>query len=172
MSVATQTQAVSALYREHHPWLLGWLRRKLGCPHSAADLSHDTFLRVLGQPQQLAQVREPRAWLTTIAHGLVVDQARRRALERAYLEALAGQPESSHPSAETRALLVDCLARIDAMLDGLHPRARSALLLSRLDGLAYPDIAQQLGVSLSTVEKHMAAALRHCVAMRADMPWT
>jgi RNA polymerase sigma factor (sigma-70 family) len=67
---------------------------------------------------------------------------------------------------------VDCLARIDAMLDGLHPRARSALLLSRLDGLAYPDIAQQLGVSLSTVEKHMAAALRHCVAMRADMPWT
>jgi RNA polymerase sigma factor (sigma-70 family) len=172
MSVATQTQAVSALYQEHHHWLLGWLRRRLGCPHSAADLSHDTFLRVLGQPQQLAQVREPRAWLTTIAHGLVVDQARRRALERAYLEALAGQPESSHPSAETQALLVDCLARIDAMLDGLHPRARSALLLSRLDGLAYPDIAQQLGVSLSTVEKHMAAALRHCVAMRADMPWT
>jgi len=172
MSLATQTQAISALYREHHPWLLSWLRRKLGCPHSAADLSHDTFLRVLGQPQQLAQVREPRAWLTTIAHGLAVDQARRKALERAWLEALAGQPESSYPSAETQAMLLDTLARIDAMLDGLHPRARTVLLLSRLDGLSYLEIARQLGVSLSTVEKHMAAALRHCVAMRAELPWT
>lgn len=172
MSLATQTQAVSALYHEHHPWLLAWLRRRLGCPHHAADLSHDTFVRVLGQPQQLAQLREPRAWLTTIARGLVVDQARRRSLEQAYLEALAGLPENSHPSAETQALLLDSLVRIDAMLDGLHPTARSALLLSRLDGMAYPDIGRQLGVSLSTVEKHMAVALRHCVAMRADMPWS
>jgi RNA polymerase sigma factor (sigma-70 family) len=172
MSVATQTQAVSALYLEHHHWLLGWLRRKLGCPHSAADLSHDTFLRVLGQPHQLAQVREPRAWLTTIAHGLAVDQARRKALERAWLEVLACQPESSCPSAETQALLMDCLARIDAMLDGLHPKARTVLLLSRLDGLGYLEIARQMGVSLSTVEKHMATALRHCIAMRAELPWT
>ena len=171
MSVATQTQAVSALYLEHHHWLLCWLRRKLGCPHSAADLSHDTFLRVLGQPHQLAQVREPRAWLTTIAHGLAVDQARRKALERAYLEALACQPESSYPSAETQAMLMDCLARIDAMLDGLHPRSRTVLLLSRLDGLGYLEIARQMGVSLSTVEKHMATALRHCVAMRAELSW-
>ena len=172
MSVATPTQAVSALYLEHHHWLVGWLRRKLGCPHNAADLSHDTFVRVLGRPHELAQLREPRAWLSTIAQGLVVDQARRRALEKAYLEALAGQPESSHPSAEAQAELIDCLARIDAMLAGLHPRARSVLLLSRLDGLAYPDIARQMDVSLSTVEKHMATALRHCVAMRAELPWT
>lgn len=171
MSVATQTQIVSALYLEHHPWLLGWLRRKLGCPHSAADLSHDTFVRVLGQPQALAQVREPRAWLTTIARGLAVDQARHQALERAYLEALARLPESSYPSAEARAMLIDCLARIDAMLDGLHPKARTVLLLSRLDGLGYVEIARQLGVSLSTVEKHMATALRHCVVMRAEQPW-
>lgn len=174
MSVATQaqTQAVSTLYVEHHPWLLGWLRRKIGCPHSAADLSHDTFVRVLGRPQELAQVREPRAWLTTIAHGLAVDQARRHALERAYFEALSGLPERNYPSAESQASLIDCLARIDAMLGGLHPKARTVLLLSKLDGLSYLEIASQMGVSLSTVEKHMATALRHCLAMRAELPWT
>ncbi|HCX83422.1 MULTISPECIES: sigma-70 family RNA polymerase sigma factor [unclassified Rhodoferax] len=171
MSVAPPMQTVSTLYLEHHPWLLGWLRRKLGCPHNAADLSHDTFVRVLGQPQALAQVREPRAWLTTIARGLAVDQARRQTLERAYLEALAGLPESHTPSTEDQAMLINCLARIDAMLDGLHPKARTVLLLSRLDGLGYVAIAQQMGVSLSTVEKHMATALRHCMAMRAELPW-
>jgi RNA polymerase sigma factor (sigma-70 family) len=171
MSVAPPMPTISTLYLEHHPWLLGWLRRKLGCPQNAADLSHDTFVRVLGQPQALAQVREPRAWLTTIAHGLAVDQARRHALERAYLEALAGLPEGRYPSTEEQALLMDCLARIDTMLDGLHPKARTVLLLSRLDGLTYLEIACQMGVSLSTVEKHMATALRHCMAMRAELPW-
>lgn len=174
MSVAIQTQklAVSALYIEHHHWLLAWLRRKIGCPHSAADLSHDTFVRVLGHPQALAQVREPRAWLTTIAHGLIVDQTRRRALERAYLEALAGLPEGTCPSPEDQAIVIDCLAHIDAMLNGLHPKARTVLLLSRFDGLGYSEIARRMGVSLSTVEKHMAAALRHCLAMRTTLPWT
>ena len=38
---------VEVLYNDHHHWLTGWLRRKLGCPESAADLAQDTFIRVL-----------------------------------------------------------------------------------------------------------------------------
>ena len=51
---------------------------------------------------------------------------------------------------------------IDALLDGLKPRTRRVFLLSRLEGKSYPAIARQLQVSLSTVEKDMAQALRHC----------
>jgi len=63
-------------------------------------------------------------------------------------------------------LLIEALVRIDAMLDGLSAKARSAFLLSRLDGLSYREIAKQLGVSLSSVEKYMASAIRHCLALR------
>ena len=66
---------------------------------------------------------------------------------------------------------LDCIARIDAMLDGLHPKARTVLLLSRLEGWSYPEIAHKMDVSLSTVEKHMAAGLRHCLALRSSLPW-
>lgn len=114
----------------------------------------------------VASPREPRAFLGAIAHGLVVDHDRRRELERVYLEALAQVPQVPAPSPETRLLMTEALARIDALLDGLKPRARSALLLSRLEGLPYPAIAEHLGVSLSTVEKDMAVALRHCYWMR------
>ncbi|WP_350649943.1 sigma factor, partial [Pseudomonas sp. HY13-MNA-CIBAN-0226] len=38
---------VEVLYNDHHHWLTGWLRRKLGCPDNAADLAQDTFIRVL-----------------------------------------------------------------------------------------------------------------------------
>ncbi|WP_198089204.1 sigma-70 family RNA polymerase sigma factor [Variovorax sp. E3] len=157
---------VETLYGEHHGWLVGWLRRKLGHAGDAADLAQDTFLRVLGRPREVTEVREPRAWLTTIAHGLVVDHVRRRTLERACLEAIAALPEQQAPSPETQLLLVEALVRIDTMLDGLQPKARSAFLLSRLDGLGHAEIAQRLNVSLSSVEKYMATAIRHCLALR------
>ena len=98
--------------------------------------------------------------------GEVLDHIRRRKLERAYLDELALLPEAQAPSPETRALLLETLVRIDRMLDGLNAKAKAAFLMSRLDGLTYPDIAATLRVSVSSVEKYMAAAIRHCYELR------
>lgn len=169
MSIADSNsqQTIHALYSDHHRWLVGWLRHRLGCVHQANDLAQDTFVRVLTRRYALSSVREPRAWLTTIANGLVVDHMRRQRLELAYLEAIVDLPGAELPSEETRLLLLEMLTRIDAMLEGLNPKVRTAFLLSRLEGWSYPDIALHLGVCLSSVEKYMATALRHCLAMRS-----
>ena len=50
-------QAVHELYTEHHGWLFAWLRKKLGCPHHAADLSHDPFVRIMGSRERLGPLR-------------------------------------------------------------------------------------------------------------------
>lgn len=152
---------VQSLYSNHHGWLHGWLRKKLGCTHNAADLAQDTFVRVLTKTQPLA-VSEPRAFLATIANGLVVDFHRRRALERAYLDTLAALPEPQLPSLEARAIVLEALAAIDAMLDGMKPAVRQAFMLSQLDGLSYAEIALQLKVSVRTVNNYMLKALEHC----------
>lgn len=166
LSSSAAADPLHLLYVNHHQWLCGWLRRKLSNPADVADLAQDTFVRALGKPLLPQSLREPRAWLSTVAHGLVVDLARRQALERAYLESLAFQAPALHPSAEERMLVLEALVRIDAMLDGLNPKARAAFLLSRLDGLSHAEIAQRLDVCLSSVEKYMATALRHCLAWR------
>ncbi|MPT27461.1 MAG: sigma-70 family RNA polymerase sigma factor [Achromobacter sp.] len=157
---------VCALYADHHHWLVTWLRRKLGCGFDAADIAHDTFHRLLVQPERARALHEPRAYLTTLAHGLAVDHIRRRRLERAYLDEIALLPEEHAPSPETRALLFETLVRIDRMLDGLSAKAKKAFLMSRLDGMTYPDIAAALRVSLSSVEKYIATAIRHCYELR------
>ncbi|MFT3814778.1 MAG: sigma-70 family RNA polymerase sigma factor [Acidovorax sp.] len=158
---------IQTLYRDHHGWLRDWLRRQLGCSHNAADLAHDTFVRLLSR-QAPAQPRDPRAYLTTIAHGLVVDFHRRRALERAYLESLAALPEPQAPSPEERAIVLEALVAIDAMLDGMKPAVRQAFLLSQLEGLAYAQIAARLGVTVRTVNNYMLKALEHCYRVVAD----
>ncbi|MCW0038470.1 RNA polymerase subunit sigma, partial [Acinetobacter baumannii] len=84
---------VATLYTDHHGWLQGWLRKKLGDVHQAADLAHDTFVRLLARDEPV-QAREPRAFLTTVAQRVLANHYRRQQLERAYLEALAQAPQS------------------------------------------------------------------------------
>ena len=158
---------VDGLYRDHRPWLFGWLRRRLGCEHRAEDLAQDVFLRVI-QGRKTVRTGEARALLTTIAKGLVVDHQRHAALEHAYLAYLAAIPEAYAPSPEEQAGQLQSLARLDRLLDGLPPKARSAFLLSQLDGLTYPEIARRLDVSLSSVQQYMVRAMSACYAAFHD----
>lgn len=157
---------IASLYADHHGWLYGWLRRKLGDTCDAADLAHDTFVRVMVSrrlPPQLGT--QPRALLTHIAKGLVVDHWRRQEVERAYLEALALMPEAHAPSAETRLLILESLVRIDAMLGRLPARTREIFLLVQLDGLGYQQVADQLDIALITVKRHMRTAYIACLGL-------
>ena len=160
---SVSSSAIAELYFDHHHWLQGWLRKKLGCPHHAADLAHDTFMRLLRPGERAAEARAPRAYLATIARGLLIDHWRRQDIERAWLDTLAALPEPLAPSPEARALLLETLLRIDALLDQLPPRVREAFLLAQLDGLTYREIGAQLGVGERMVKKYMARAMAHCL---------
>jgi RNA polymerase sigma-70 factor (ECF subfamily) len=152
---------VESLYAEHHGWLQGWLRRKLGNTFDAADLAHDTFVRVLGKNAG-EHIREPRAYLTTIAGGLLATHWRRHALEQAWLATLAARPMAMAPSPEERLLILETLEEIARLLDGLPAQVREAFLLSQLDGLSYAQIAERLGITVNVVQKAMTRALAHC----------
>lgn len=160
--VQPSSQAVAALYQSHHSWLTGWLRSKIGNPADAADVAHDTFVRVLQSRLGDDGIHEPRGYLSTIARGLVIDLWRRRALEQAYLQVLAALPPEHLPSLEAQALMKEHLIEADRMLDGLGPKVKHAFLLSQIDGLPYPAIAQRLGVSPRTVSNYLAKAMMHC----------
>jgi len=110
-----------SLYIDHHGWLNTWLRSKLGNAADAADLAQDTFVRLLNR-HELLELKAPRAFLRTVAKGIVIDHWRREELERAYLEAIAHLPCNESPSPESRELVFELLESIAKMLDGLAPR--------------------------------------------------
>ncbi|AZC31248.1 sigma-70 family RNA polymerase sigma factor [Pseudomonas chlororaphis] len=156
-------QSLDALYRDHRSWLESWLRQRMGNAWDAADLSQDTFLRVLTSSQQLVDLREPRAYLVTVGKRLLSNFYTRRKLEQAYLDALASLPEDSVPSPEQRWVLLETLQALDELLDGLAPVVRRAFLWSQLEGLGYREIAERLDVSERTVKRYMAEAYEHCL---------
>ena len=134
---------VALLYRQQHSWLTRWLRQRLNCSQSAADLAQDTFIRLLNKK-----------------------------LERAYLEALATLPEPVVPSLETQAILLETLIALDAALDGLERPVREAFLLSQVDGLGHAEIAQRLAVSITTVKRYIIKAGALCIMLdhSLDLP--
>lgn len=155
---------IGVMYRAHYGWLAGWLRKKLGCTSQAADLAQDTFVRVLAS-REATVLREPRAYLGTIAHGLMVNHLRRRDLERTYLAALATMPDPLAASPEDHALALEALYQVDAMLDTLPSKVRRAFLMAQFDGMAYAEIAAALGVSDRMVRKYMAQAMLACLML-------
>lgn len=163
--------AVTVLYTEHHAWLRGWLNRRLDNRSDAFDLAQDTFMRLLGtqgaSPQTDAALREPRAYLATIAKRLLLNHFRRQSLEQAYLDALASLPEQLVPSPEQRLLLLEVLQEIDAMLSNLPVKVRTVFVMAQVEEMTYAEIATTLGIGERSVKRYMAQAMAECI-MLAD----
>ncbi|WP_029043115.1 MULTISPECIES: sigma-70 family RNA polymerase sigma factor [Cupriavidus] len=156
---------IRVLYENNHDWLCQWLRRRLDCRDEAVDLAHDTFLRLLRRPDEVPGIGEPRAFLTTIARGLLNDHWRRRSLEEAWLEALAALPVEMAVSPENLVSMQQELQHLDAMLAELAPKAREVFVLSQLEGLTYKQIADRTRLSDRTVKRYMAQGFTLCLTL-------
>lgn len=169
---STNDHAIGSLYSEHCGWLQHWLARRFGGSFNSADvadLTQDTFVRLLLKPRYFDGASEARAFLCTVARGLCIDQWRRRQIERAWLESLAAQPEYHEPSAEYRTILLETLHEVDAMLRRLSDKARHAFLLAQVYGKTYREIAEEVGVSERMIKKYMAQAMFQCLLLEAGV---
>ncbi len=102
-----------------------------------------------------------RTFLFTIARNLLTDLARRRAIVSfelmASLESLDAAGEA--PSAETIVSAREELHQLQKVTETMPPQCRRVFLLRRVEALPFAEIADRLGLSVSTVEKHLARAI-------------
>lgn len=162
-------QDLHVLYNTHHGWLYDWLRRRLGSAADAADLAHDTFLRLILKPvaSEFSNAAQARCYLRTTASNLCVDLWRRRSIEQAWLDVLAARPEPVMPSAEHQVMVLQALNEIDAMLRNLPLNAARAFSMAIGCEMSSEEVAQELGVSTRMVRKYVAQAMLHCLRLEA-----
>lgn len=158
---------VAALFRAHYLWLCSRLRQYLGNVSSVEDIAAETFVQLLEAPQVIA-IREPRALLTTIARRLIHELWRRRDLERRHLDQLQLLDQPTAPSPEELAQLTQALHGLDRTLARLPGKVRATFLLSRVDGLTYPQIATELGISPRSVSVYMTRCTALCARHSAN----
>jgi RNA polymerase sigma factor (sigma-70 family) len=124
----------------------------------AEDLAQEALLRT-AEAGAKAPVDAPLHLLFRIARNAVID--RLRAKGRASALFRPGEADASDPAANPERILIasERLRRALAVIDAMPPKRREVFLLHRLEGLSYAQIAKRAGISIKTVEKHMALAM-------------
>ncbi len=157
------------LVAAHQHSLEKYLTRKLESPEDAREVAQEAYLRIhrMEQPQQLDNAR---AFLFQVASNLAVDQLRRRTLHFRFLKSEKSQLpdeevlDSSAAVASPEQILAarEKLSAMYAAVDELPFKVKQAFLLHRRSGMSYAEIAEALDVSVSSVEKYLLQALKHC----------
>jgi len=159
-------QKLNQLYSQNYTWLHAWLRKKMLCEHHSADVAQDTFVRILTSKNALKNMREARAYLTSIAKNLLIDRARRQRLEQAYLAELALTYQDfagfSAPSPEEIYQTISILEQVCLVLEGLSANAQQAFIRHYIEGETQVVIAKDLAVSTKMVQKYLVQALVKC----------
>lgn len=155
---------IKTLFLAHRRELQAYLTQKLRDGETAADLTQEAFLRFAEHgPAATAAVAHPRAYLYRTAHNLAVDHVRRRQRERTDPTPstdMAGIADDL-PSPERVAAAHDEMTTVRGALLELPERTRQVFALTRIEGLTYGEVARRLQISDSSVQKHLAKAIRH-----------
>lgn len=151
-------QRLDLLYRDHAPALAKRLRRRVGCGEEASDLVHEAFARLL-LAAAVQRLREPEAFLGRIVRNLLIDRSRRLAGKAAHLP-IENAAELSVRADQADAIELEQMRdRYRQVVASMPPRTREVFLLHRVDELGYKEIAARLGISVRTVEWHIAEAI-------------
>ncbi|MCX7103591.1 MAG: RNA polymerase sigma factor [Methylobacter sp.] len=155
---------VSRIFLDASSQLHRFLTRRVQCPETAADLAQEVYLRL---PQMQATVVSEvgvRAWLFRVASNLSIDHLRSQRRHAELLNQFCGNETEidKAPSLYRAVMDRDRLKQVQNALKELPDQCAEALYLSRIEGYSHAEIANQLGISKSLVEKHVARALNHC----------
>ena len=154
--------------------LLRTLERMVNNPSTAEDLLQETYLRVTrALSERTVDHLEPFVFHT--ARNLALDHLRARRIQsRALVDDvpldIVNNVVAPQSSAEDAAHAAQMLERLNVSLQSLSPRQQQIFILSRLHGHSYQDIAQRLGVSLSTVQKELKLIMAICVGVAERNP--
>jgi RNA polymerase sigma factor (sigma-70 family) len=139
-----------------------FLKRRNTSMEDAADLAQDTFARL--SSTDLREIRKPESFLFTTALNLLRDHARSARTRNAALTVPAEDAQLICPAPQAERVL-DGEQRIrvlESALRELRPKCRAVFVLFHFDGLSQREIADQLHISVSMVEKYVKQAANHC----------
>jgi RNA polymerase sigma-70 factor, ECF subfamily len=150
--------AFAALYYRHARDLLNNAYKRLHSEQAAADVVQEVFVQFYLKCKDLPTTTDVRAYLYTSVRNRVLNELRNEELHRKHhLKLAAGQSNESYTDSTAYKQLE---AKVQLHISKLPDKCREVFVLSRYEQLSHKEIAEKMGISINTVENHIAKALK------------
>ena len=155
--------SVLAAFAAHQIPLKRFIARFMRNTSDVEDIAQETFLRAFSV-EQGRPIEQPKSFLYRIAKHIALNQLKQKSRQiTCYIEdscasdviPLEGSAEEEAIAGQTLGLHCDAVA-------SLPPQCRQAYLLRKVHGLSHKEIAEHLGIAVSTVEKHLMKGVEQC----------
>ena len=174
-SRVNQVGGLESIFMANRQALQRFLQARLRGTGDPEDILQDLWLKL--ESLETGPVAEPLAYLYRMTENLVRDRHRsasRRTMRETnwtkdHIEGSVDAPVDGQPSAERILLARDHLRRVNAALDELPEKTAFAFRAVRIDGTPQKEIAAQMGISVSAVEKHLQRAYRRVIELQHDL---
>ncbi len=144
----------------HEGTYLAHARRLCGNADDAADLVQDAYAKLFGL-ENWSGLASPKAYALTMIRNLAIQKLRRaRVVSIRQIAGLdAGDLADEAPNAQRQTIDREQLRRLLKAVERLPDRCRQIVIMRRFEDKPPQEIARQLGLSLSTVEKRLARGM-------------
>lgn len=142
--------------------LIGFFSRRLRSTDEVADLVQEVFLRLAARSQN-SEIGDLKSYAFKVAASVLVDRSRRHAVRHQSAHVQIEGEEGIELEITTDRIVEarDTLSNVRRALEELPQRTQTIFVLRRIEGLRYREIAERVGLSVSSVEKHMVRAIEH-----------
>ena len=157
--------AVSASFLEHRSFLKKFLSRYLYNHHDIEDVVQETYLRAY-KAEQDKGIEQPKAFLFHIAKNIALTELTKKT--KLITNTIADLDDSvvigSEATVEDEVQARQHLGIYCEAVASLPEQCRRVYLLRKVHGLPHKDIAERLGLTVSSVEKHLLKGVQKCRA--------
>ncbi|MEN6456166.1 MAG: RNA polymerase sigma-70 factor [Prolixibacteraceae bacterium] len=159
--IADDMRAFDIIYSEFNPRLKKFISVLTKNASDADELVQEVFMKIWQNREKLKNYSSFESYLFRIAYRTTIDLLRKRSKEAAYIEQVKSlqvfeeypdeAEESGHEETETK---------LNLLIDGMPARQREVFKMKYFQDSSYKEIADHFGISVNTVQNHMAKAHR------------
>lgn len=154
---------ILSAFRENESILKKFLRRFTSNAHDIEDITQETILRAL-RAEKTTEIEQPRAFLFGVARNVAKKELEKKSKSIVdFIEDFGSQEYiSDEPSVEDGVAGRQEMLIFAEAVSTLPPQCQKVFVLKKVYGYSHQEIAKELGISISTTEKHVAAGLKRC----------
>lgn len=152
------TKTFETVFKQNFVSVTAYCNKYVRDTEDAKDLAHRAFMKVWEKREEIPEGSNIKALIFRISHNLSINYIRDHKKFCDEEELLTIESENSDADNEIRAAELEA-AVIDT-INRMPEKSKKVFLMSRYDNLSNNNIADQLGISIKTVEAHITTALK------------